>query len=406
MLQPKYTLSGFEWQEQRGVEGTGFVRALRSLLTSHLPYFRAELEKVIRQALQQELSHVGKDGYTHAKLFPMIKRIVTKVNCLVFFGDDLSKNEKFVAAALEFPQVVILTGEVMRLTPEFLRRFMASLVTNRHSAARTLYNFLEPIVEKRLQSRQNTTVPNPVPVNCMQWLIDTSPRKGAWSSRRMVGEIMAIWFSSVHQLAITATYAVEDLCLHGTYVEPLRGEIQAQLPTQEGSPIDLERLVQLDSFIKESIRCSNVDAISCRRKALQEMTLHDGAVVRKGDWVCIPQCAMMRDPSRYANPEKFNGCRFARANQEILGGRSTDLVPDTKTSTLTTTSTEWPIWGLGNTACPGRFYASLVMKMMLVQILLEWDCKMTAGYFPRRVIWRSSVVPSEGTVVMFRKQSS
>ena len=62
MLQPKYTLSGFEWQEQRGVEGTGFVRALRSLLTSHLPYFRAELENVIRQALQQEFSPVGKDG--------------------------------------------------------------------------------------------------------------------------------------------------------------------------------------------------------------------------------------------------------------------------------------------------------------------------------------------------------
>lgn len=80
------------------------------------------------------------------------------------------------------------------------------------------------------------------------------------------------------------------------------------------------------------------------------MTLHDGAVVRKGDWVCIPQRAMMRDPSRYANPEDFDGRRFARANQEILGGQSTDLVPDTKTSTVTTTSTEWPIWGLGNTA--------------------------------------------------------
>lgn len=61
----------------------------------------------------------------------------------------------------------------------------------------------------------------------------------------------------------TATYAVEDLCLHGTYVEPLRQEIQAHLPTQEGCPIDLERLVQLDSFIKESIRCSNVDASEC-----------------------------------------------------------------------------------------------------------------------------------------------
>ena len=55
---------------------------------------------------------------------------------------------------------------------------------------------------------------------------------------------------------------------------------------------------------------------------------------------------------------------------------------------------------------PGRFYASLIMKMMLVQILLEWECRLTVGYFPRRIIWRSSVVPSEGTVAMFRKRLS
>ena len=36
-LQPKHTMHGFEWKDQRGIEGTGFVRALRTLLTSHLP---------------------------------------------------------------------------------------------------------------------------------------------------------------------------------------------------------------------------------------------------------------------------------------------------------------------------------------------------------------------------------
>jgi hypothetical protein len=62
MLQPKYTMSGFEWQEQRGIESTGFVRALRSLLTSHLPHFRLDLETVIKQILREELRRPGKDG--------------------------------------------------------------------------------------------------------------------------------------------------------------------------------------------------------------------------------------------------------------------------------------------------------------------------------------------------------
>lgn len=39
-------------------------------------------------------------------------------------------------------------------------------------------------------------------MDCMQWLIDTSPRKNPWTPARMVGEIMAVWFGSVHQLAM------------------------------------------------------------------------------------------------------------------------------------------------------------------------------------------------------------
>ncbi len=62
MLQPKYTMYGFEWQDQRGVEGTGFVRALRSRMTSQLSYFHPHLEEMIRSSLENELGKPEKDG--------------------------------------------------------------------------------------------------------------------------------------------------------------------------------------------------------------------------------------------------------------------------------------------------------------------------------------------------------
>ena len=46
-LQPKNTMHGFEWKDQRGVEGTGFVRAIRNLLTARLPELIPRLSKVI-----------------------------------------------------------------------------------------------------------------------------------------------------------------------------------------------------------------------------------------------------------------------------------------------------------------------------------------------------------------------
>lgn len=48
-------MHGFEWQDQRGVEGTGFVRALRSLLTANLPILLHDLEIQLDTALKDEI---------------------------------------------------------------------------------------------------------------------------------------------------------------------------------------------------------------------------------------------------------------------------------------------------------------------------------------------------------------
>lgn len=52
-------MHGFEWKDQRGVEGTGFVRALRDLLTFQLPDMLFPLRKGIADQFQRELSNHG-----------------------------------------------------------------------------------------------------------------------------------------------------------------------------------------------------------------------------------------------------------------------------------------------------------------------------------------------------------
>ncbi|KAM0247337.1 hypothetical protein ACHAQJ_009894 [Trichoderma viride] len=300
ILQPKYTMHGFEWQDQRGVEGTGFVRALRSLLTSHLPRFQPDLERLVKDTLEIELKGVQLDA----------------------------QNTEFTAAALEFPQAVIFAAEFLRITPRFVRPLVASMATNRHRAAKTLYRYLVPIVEQRLVARD--LQPNKTsPMDCMQWLIDTSPRKNPWTPGRIV--------------------------------------------------------------------------VTCRRKALVSYTFQDGSFINKGDWACVPQRAMMQDSTRYKDPQTFDGFRFARPNAKLRQRKHFSEVPD-RESNMTEISPDWLIWGFGNTACPGRFYASLVTKLILIRILDEWECKMPYPEAPRATTWRSSMVPRSNTIVMFRKK--
>ena len=56
-------MRGFEWQDQRGVEGTGFVRALRTLLTANLPFLLSRIADIIDTGLCSEIEqHRGIDG--------------------------------------------------------------------------------------------------------------------------------------------------------------------------------------------------------------------------------------------------------------------------------------------------------------------------------------------------------
>ena len=48
-------MQGFEWKDQRGIEGVGFVRAIRTLLTTHLPVLLPKLETSISTQFEREL---------------------------------------------------------------------------------------------------------------------------------------------------------------------------------------------------------------------------------------------------------------------------------------------------------------------------------------------------------------
>lgn len=53
MLQPMYTMHGFNWFDRRGTEGVGFIRALRTLLTNNLPHILPDLSIIIRSRMRE-----------------------------------------------------------------------------------------------------------------------------------------------------------------------------------------------------------------------------------------------------------------------------------------------------------------------------------------------------------------
>ncbi|KAI1158001.1 cytochrome P450 [Nemania serpens] len=407
MLQPLYTMNGFNWFDRRGVEGVGFVRTLRTLLTNNIPQLIPNLG-TLTQIRWAELVAGSKDidGAVHVSVYPAMMNIVVLLNARSLFGEDLIKNTKFMVSALGYVEETLLNAEVVKLLPGFLAPVVGGVLSSCLNSHKTFFNSLIPATEQRLRENEMKSNGHEIPqrTDCIQWIIETAPKQQPWSAERVIYELMAIWFGSVHILTTTIIYVIHDLCLHPEYIEPIRQELQTSYEdferTGRGLPL-------LDSFIKESARLTPVESMSVRRSALQPFSLSDGTKVAVGEWACAPAGAIYKYDKYYPSPETFSGFRFVEpASLPSSHAGATTAVKQPKPSKLTDVDYSFLMWGTGRMACPGRYYASAFMKVVIAQLLMSYDFKLAKPEAPRWVSWRVAKIPRPWTKVIFTARNS
>lgn len=401
MFQPKYTMNGLGFDDCMSANGSVHQRALQAELRSYLPSLTRPLNDCIVRTLTAEIyDNKPLAGEWRAlEIFPMAKRLITAANALVFFGPEVSNDPIFLKAALEYPEHLMETAEVLRLLPSWIAPFAAPYLMRRHRALQILLDRLTPIVEARLQR----TAPATENRDCIQFFINAAARKkqqDEWPVQRIIQVLLGIWFASVHQPAMCLFYALDDLCLHPEYTTALRDELDA---ANAESPRDIASLSLLNGFLKESARLNPTDSISLRRKVLQPFTLDDGTMLAKGDIACIPLRPLLQDPDIYTEALTFNPYRFVNSGQLDKSKHSISTASDFTDADIT-----FPIWGLGKRACPGRHYASHLLKLILAQILVHYDLKMADDSLhnkSRHFFWRSAIVPRARASLHFRERS-
>ncbi|KAG6357424.1 hypothetical protein INS49_013301 [Diaporthe citri] len=405
MLQPLYTMNGFNWFDRRGVEGVGFVRTLRTLLTNNLPQLLPDLRVLTRTRWAQLLSGkqpVNDDGTIISSLYPMMMNLAVLLNARSLFGEDLIKDDKFMTSALGYVEETLLNAEIVKLLPKCLAPYVGGTLSRCLNSHKTFFTSLIPATEQRIKENELKQLGRTFPkrADCIQWIIETAPKQDPWSAERVIYELMAIWFGS------TIVYVIHDLCLHPEYIEPLRNELKASYSeferTGRGLPL-------LDSFIKESARLTPVESMSVRRCALQPFTLGDGTRLAVGDWACAPSGAINTNPEYYPSPNSFSGFRFVDPALLPTSGDSEKPAPvssapgvqQPKPSMLTDVDHTWLMWGTGRMACPGRYYASAFMKVVVAQLLLNYDFALVEPEAPRLISWRVARIPRPWTKLTF-----
>ncbi|KAL2872978.1 hypothetical protein SGCOL_011876 [Colletotrichum sp. CLE4] len=184
---------------------------------------------------------------------------------------------------------------------------------------------------------------------------------------------MPLCAASIHTTTTTIVQCLYDLASRSQYLPALRQEIEED--TEEHGVVLTRRaaskLEKLDNFVKKVQRFCSPDLTTFQRKATGPVTLSNGFHIPKGARIEVATGAINADEALYHNPSEFDGLRFYNKRQESDEARS-------KFQVLSVSKTDLA-WGYGRAACPGRFLADLLTKMVLVKILKHYNIKMPEG---------------------------
>jgi cytochrome P450 len=162
-------------------------------------------------------------------------------------------------------------------------------------------------------------------------------------------------------------------------IPELRKEIRDTLAASDGvmTTKALFRMKLLDSVMRESQRVNPSTPARFERVVMRNIKLSDGTEIPTGTWIGAAHVETLRNPDYYPDPLTYDPHRFA----DLRSGATADPLgyANTEQYQFISVSKQNLGWGYGRHACPGRFFASNEIKMILVRILLEYDIKLPDG---------------------------
>ena len=256
------------------------------------------------------------------------------------------------------------------MVPSILRPFAYWFIPQCRScrrAVRDAHKLIDPEVERRIRAVDEAVARGEKPqktANAIGWIYEVSQgRKIDYASAQL-----SLTLAAIHTTTEITTQAVFDLCQYPEIVDGLREEVIQVIGEHGWAKTSLYKLKLMDSFLKESQRFRPLASTSMNRFVEEEITLSDGTVLPKSSRINVMTNFM--NPKVYPNPETFDAARFAKMRAQSGNENSWQLV---------TTNSDFLLFGHGQYACPGRFFASNEVKIALCQMLLKYEWRFLPG---------------------------
>ncbi|KAF2871561.1 cytochrome P450 [Massariosphaeria phaeospora] len=380
-----------------GVNDT-LVHSVKVDLTKNIPKIMGELQDEVGYAIGK---HVGEcEDWTPYPLYFMLTHLVALLSGRIFVGHPLSRNEEWLHATVRYTIDGFTGAEKLWNYPRILHPIMQYLIPEVRQVHSYLSNggkMLAPLIK----ARQNTNLSEKEkPMDMVQWIIDNCDPKDKENVSYVTQTQMLISVVAIHTTTMTMAQVIFDLLAHPEYIDILREEIQRVKPTEEEAwtKAKIAGLRKMDSFMKESQRFRPPGLVTMNRQVEQDLKLSNGLTLPKGAHIGVAAGSNALDPELFPNPMEFDGLRFLKLRERPGNENKYNFV---------TTGPDQLHWGVGTHACPGRFFASYEIKMLLAKLLTDYDIKLEGGASerPADIALDIRVIPNPMAKVMFKKRS-
>ncbi|KAI9768105.1 MAG: hypothetical protein M1840_005139 [Geoglossum simile] len=377
----------------------GAAHAVRIDLTRNLGKLLKDMHRECIASFEDTLPR-GED-WVALSPYMIFCKTIAQVTARVLAGPELCRNPEWLRVLTDTTIKVMISAQIIRfIYPPRLRwlsRWLFSgsraVYNNRKAAAKLLL----PIIKKRTAASGGDAERE---MDGIQWLLDS--KKGEKSAQQLAKEIadeqLFLSIASIHTSSSSMLSFVYDLLERGEYLDEIMDEVRQTLAIYpEWTPQSLGKLRKLDSFMKESSRVHPVGMVTMQRSAVKDYTFKDGLHIPAGTQMTMPLQEVSLDPDIYPSPHTFDGYRFLKMR---------DTIDPNKFHYASVSSTSIG-FGNGMHSCPGRFFASCEIKLMLIELFTRYEVKYADGADgkrPRDTCHDFSIVPNIEAKIMLKRR--
>ncbi|KAL3961322.1 hypothetical protein ACCO45_002845 [Purpureocillium lilacinum] len=365
-----------------GTKADEFDSTMRNVLTRNTPAVLASFTAEVEYAVNKMIGPCKE--WTAIKPRYAMSRIASIMSGRAFVGLPLSRQEEWVEATVDYTAGVSRAWLILRLIPWPIRFFVAPFLPQvkalKQQRSINEQKLAPVIAEKRSGAKKDKGIPGG---DMLEWFISQYSRTP--NAQQLGRDQLLATFASIYNLSNALSYIIFDLAaLDPEDVELMREEM------------NLPKLKRLDSFAKESQRLSPPSLVNIPRIVTNPNGLHcsTGHVLPQGTRMTIHAHVINQNPELYPNPAEFQPFRFSKL-RETPGNEHKFQHATTGIDNIN--------FGHGIWACPGRFFASAEIKVVLAYILRHYDVKLKSGEpKPKQQHFGLAILPDPTAEVLFK----